>query len=142
MNETENIIAALNELGYTFNQLQVDEDAVRFDITVDPGEELGVVGLLYRINGEWGFRLMAHIDELDKEQPLAQLKNVMSLNGDIPLGAYCLDPEEDLLYVTVNVPFEDISADNLAFLVEALLAAQEFYYLEFYGDDDGEMPEG
>jgi hypothetical protein len=135
MEETKVVIDALNELGYSFKQVPVEDDAVRFDITVDQGEDLGVVALLYRVNGEAGLRLMAYVDEVSKDEPLEHLRDVLALNGDLPLGAYCLDPEEDLIYVTLNMPLEEMNADNLAFMVEALLAAQEFYFLEFYEED-------
>jgi hypothetical protein len=72
-------------------------------------------------------RLLSYVDELDPDNSTDQLRLLMTLNGDLPTGSFCLDPEEDIIYATVNVPLDQLNAEQLSWLVEFLLVAQEIY---------------
>ena len=132
MNEATRIDALLSELGFTYEHEQLEDDLIHYEITVDAGEQLTVTGFLYASpDGEY-FRLQAYVDELSGEDPLRQLSQVLALNGDLPTGAFCLDPEESFIYVTVNMPAAGISPEMLGWVIEFLFVAQEVYYQEFY----------
>ncbi len=53
---------------------------------------------------------IAYVDEVDEDNTLEQLKLVLVLNGDLPTGAFCLDPEEGVIDVTVNLPVGETDA--------------------------------
>jgi hypothetical protein len=132
MKEALQIDALLNELGFAFEHEQLEEDLIHYEITVDAGEQLTVTAFLYNTPDGVYFRLQAYVDELSEDGPLEQLSKVLALNGDLPTGAFCLDQEENLIYVTVNMPALEITPDMLSWVIEFLFVAQEVYYQEFY----------
>jgi hypothetical protein len=132
MKESTHIDALLNELGFVFEREQLEEDLIHYEITVDAGEQLTVTAFLYRTPDGAYFRLQAYVDELNEDDPLKQLTQVLALNGDLPTGSFCLDTEENFIYVTVNMPAHEITPDMLGWVIEFLFVAQEVYYQEFY----------
>jgi hypothetical protein len=132
------ITAALDALKLKYAHEKVEDGFDNFTITLDDAEGIEVTGLLY--DGEDGsaFRLLGYVDELSQEQEAVQLKTLLALNGDLPTGAFCLDPEEGVVYVTVNLPVEAVEPKMLEWALEFTLVAQELYFQEFYGD----VPEG
>ncbi len=132
MKEALQIDALLNELGFAYEHEQLEEDLIHYEITVDAGEQLTVTAFLYNSPDGVYFRLQAYVDELSGEDPLRQLTQVLALNGDLPTGAFCLDPDENFIYITVNMPAADITPELLGWVIEFLFVAQEVYYQEFY----------
>jgi hypothetical protein len=132
------ITAALDALQLKYTHEKLEDGFESFTIRIDDTEEIEVTGILY--DGEEGgaFRLLGYVDELNAEQETLQLKTLLALNGDLPTGAFCLDPEEGVIYVTVNLPVEAVEAKMLEWALEFTLVAQEIYFQEFYGD----APEG
>lgn len=132
MKEALQIDALLNELGFAFQHEQIEEDLIHYEITVDAGEELTVTAFLYNSPDGVYLRLQAYVDELSGDDPLRQLSQVLELNGDLPTGAFCLDPDESFIYVTVNLPVAGLVPEMLGWVIEFLFVAQEVYYQEFY----------
>jgi len=132
MEAAEKVEAAFKELGFTAESKQVADQIMAYEIAVDPDEDIYLTGMLVTEEEESDFRLLAFVDELDQEKALDQLKAVMGLNGELPAGAYCMDPFEDIIYATVNIRFAEFSAAKLASAVELLLFAQNVYDQEFY----------
>ena len=143
MESTERIKTAIGDLGFNFEISESAEPGTEvYEIRVDDTEEISVTGLLYATEEGEFFRLMAYIDEISKDKPLEQLSLLMALNLDIPTGAYCLDPEEDVILATVNIPMGELSAELLGWVIEFLIVAQEVYFQEFYSLDDEGIAEG
>jgi len=135
---TANINAMLEELKLRFSLEQVEPDLIRYDIQLEDVEDLQVTGLLYQTDGGTGFRLMCYIDDLSEDQALAQLKLLMALNGELPMGAFCMDPEEGAVFMTLNARLEDLNAEGLGECFEYLLLGMDIYDQEFYpGGGDG-----
>ena len=132
MKEAIHIDAVLGDLGFVFEHEQLEDDLIHYEITVDAGEQLTVSAFLYSSPDGVYFRLQAYVDEVSGDDPLKQLAQVLALNGDLPTGAFCLDPEENYIYVTVNMPAREITPDMLSWVIEFLFVAQEVYYQEFY----------
>lgn len=133
------VTAALDALKLKYKHETLEDGFTSFVITLDDSEELEVNGILYDSEEGASFRLLGYVDELSTEQELVQLKTLLALNGDLPTGAFCLDPEEGVIYVTANLPIEAVTAETIDWMLEFLLIAQELYFQEFYGDTpDGE----
>jgi hypothetical protein len=125
--DTARFEALLAELKLPFEREQVEDDLVRYEIKIDEAEGLEAIALLYSTEDGEMVRLLSYVDELDSESPVDQLRLLLTLNGDLPTGSFCLDPEEDIIYATVNVPLEQLGGEQLSWLVEFLLVAQEIY---------------
>jgi hypothetical protein len=125
--DTSRFESLLSELKLPFEREQVEDDLTRFEIKIDEAEGLEAIALLYSTEDGEMVRLLSYVDELDPDAPNDQLRLLMTLNGDLPTGSFCLDPEEDIIYSTVNVPLEQLNAEQLSWLVEFLLVAQEIY---------------
>jgi hypothetical protein len=133
---------ALKQLGFKFEQETMEDGAERFLIVVDESEELEVTGVAYLSDDGTYFRLLAYVDELSEDGAIAQLTTLMALNGELPTGAFCMDPEEHVIYVTVNLPAAEITADMLGFMIDFLFFAQDVYYEEQYPEHGDGLPEG
>jgi hypothetical protein len=142
MEETKTVDAALAQLGFKYKHEAIEEGVEHYEITVDEEENLVVSGILYKTEEGAYIRLLVYVDELSEEQPYEQLALLMTLNGDIPTGAYCLDHEEDSILVTVNVPVQEITVELLGWVVEFMFVAQEVYYEEYYPADAEDMAQG
>jgi hypothetical protein len=138
MKDTKTITKLINDLELQFEHGTVDENMEFFEITIDESEGLNVSGLLYEAEEGAAFRLLAYMDELDEDHALDQLSLLMALNGELPIGAFCMDPEEQIIYSTVNLPVSDLTAELLSWLLEYVFAVQDFYYQEYATVDEGE----
>jgi hypothetical protein len=138
MEETTAISAALTELGFKFAHVPIEDGVERFDITIDEAEELEVGAILYQTDEGTFLRLMAYVDELSEDDPLAQLTLLMALNGNVPTGAFCMDPAEKVIYATVNIPAEEISSNLLGYMIDLMMIIQEIYFQEYYEDEPDE----
>jgi hypothetical protein len=125
--DTSRFETLLGELKLPFEREQVEDDLARFEIKIDEAEGLEAIALLYSTEDGEMVRLLSYVDELDPDNSTDQLRLLMTLNGDLPTGSFCLDPEEDIIYATVNVPLDQLNAEQLSWLVEFLLVAQEIY---------------
>ena len=125
--DTSRFEGLLAELKLPFEREQVEDDLVRFEIKLDEAEGLEAIALVYKTEDGEMVRLLSYVDELDSDAPVDQLRLLMTLNGDLPTGSFCLDPEEDIIYATVNMPTDQLNAEQLSWLVEFLLVAQEIY---------------
>lgn len=136
---SERIAGMLTELGLQFTQDEVEPGVASFIIVVEPEENLEVGALLYGVedDGEY-LRLSSYVDELNEHEPLAQLRMLMELNVELPYGAFALEPEENYIFVTVNVRTDELSAEKLGDLIELLFVAQAIYDSEL-GLDGGEV---
>ena len=92
MQAGEKVNSALKKLGYAAEHKQVADNITAYEITVDAGEEIYFTGMLVQDEEGADFRLLAFVDKLDEDSPLDQLKAVMGLNGELPAGAFCMDP--------------------------------------------------
>jgi hypothetical protein len=137
--DTSRFEGLLGELKLPFEREQVEDDLTRFEIRIDEAEGLEAIALLYSTEDGEMVRLLSYVDELDPDKPNDQLRLLMTLNGDLPTGSFCLDPEEDIIYATVNVPLEQLDAEQLSWLVEFLLVAQEIYDEELNGESGGDV---
>lgn len=142
MKETARMQELLNqlELKYTFRVLS---DVIEeFEIVVDVEDDLRLSGLLYRAEEEVYFRLYGYIDELDKDNAVEQLSKLMALNLDIPTGAYCLDPDEGVIMITINMPFDSLTPDYLSWGIEFCITSQEIFYDEYYPETPEDIAQG
>lgn len=128
----------LGELKMPFEKEQVEPDLTQYVVKVDEAEGIEVICLLYSTEDGEFVRLLSYVDELDSESPVDQLRLLMALNGDLPTGSFCLDPEEDVIYATVNVPLDQLDSEQLSWLVEFLLVAQQIYDEELGPDGEAE----
>lgn len=135
------IEAVLEELGLKFEAAGVEDGVHRYHITIDDSENIGVEGLLYDAEDGMFFRLLAYVDEVQADREIEQLSTLLALNMDIPTGAYCLDDEEDVLLVTVNIPVNDLNPGIISWVLEFLLVAQQVYFDEFYGTELEDLAE-
>jgi hypothetical protein len=131
----ETIAEALKTLGYKYAQQALEDGTEQYTITVDESEQLEVTGFLYHTDDGSYFRLMGYVDELSEDGTVPQLSLLLALNGDIPTGAFCMDPEEHVIYVTVNLPAAELTADLLGYMIDFLFWAQDLYYEEFYPEN-------
>ena len=133
----------ISELGFKHEMNPGQEPGTEiYEIRIDEAENISVTGLLYETEEGAFFRLMSYVDEINKEKPMEQLTLLMALNLDIPTGAYCLDPEDDVILATVNIPMAELTAELLGWVIEFLIVAQEVYFQEFYPADPEKMPQG
>lgn len=140
MDSAKKLDGLIKELGFTFERKAGDEGIENYTIVIDEAENLAVSGVLYKTDEGEYIRLTAYVDEVNEERPVDQLSLLLSLNLDIPTGAYCLDAEENVVLVTVNIPASETTADLLGWVIEFMIVAQEVYYQEFYTSE--EMPQG
>lgn len=138
MKDTEAIKSLLADLGVSFEHGNVDDDMEFFEIVVDEAEDLVVTGLLYEGEEGAAFRMLAPMDRLSDDHPLDQLSLLMALNGELPVGSFCMDPEQQTIYSTVSTPVKDLAVDYLGWLLDYIFAVQDFYYQEFGASDSGE----
>lgn len=132
---------ALKELGFKFQQETLEDSAERFLIMVDESEELEVTGILYQSDDGTYFRLLAYVDELSEDNALNQLTTLMALNGEIPTGAFCMDPEEHVIYITVNLPAAECTSELLGYMIDFLFFGQDLYYEEQYPEHSDGLAE-
>lgn len=142
MNGIEAVSLALDGLGFKHRHEATADSIEYFEIVIDEGEEIAVSGLLYDNEDGSFFRLLAYIDELSEDKPLEQLSVLMALNGEVPYGAYCMDPLEQVIYFTINMPVDEALPKVLAFLIDFLLVSQDVYDQEYPSEDDAEIPQG
>ncbi|MBN2080793.1 hypothetical protein JW859_01165 [bacterium] len=138
MNKSQQIREMLEALSLNYEHNVLDEHMESFDIILDEAEDLVATGLLYETDEGEAFRLLAYMDHLDEDNALEQLSLLMAINGELPLGAYCMDPEEQAIYSTVNLPLADLNQEMLGWLLEYIFAAQDLYFQEFATEDDGD----
>jgi hypothetical protein len=141
MQVTETIGDALKQLGFKYEHETIEDGAERFLIMVDESEELEVTGIAYTSDDGTYFRLLAYVDELSEDGAMAQLTTLMALNGELPTGAFCMDPEEHVIYVTVNLPAAEITAEMLGYMIDFLFFAQDAYYEEQYPEHGDGLPD-
>lgn len=134
--------SVLKELGLKYSAAGEEDGVLRYQITMDEADNIGVEGLLYDAEEGVFFRLLAYVDEVQEGRELEQMGLLLTLNMDIPTGAFCLDDEEGVLLVTVNIPVNDLNPGIVSWVLEFLLVAQQVYFDEFYGPDEGDFPEG
>jgi hypothetical protein len=140
--DTAAIKTLLDELKLPYTSEQVESDLVSYTIRVDEAENIEVTALVYDTEEGTYLRLMSYVDELDPAAALEQLKVLMTLNGELPVGAYCMDPDEEVIYATVNSPVAELDAEYLSWLIEFLLVAQEIYDQELSGEGPEVVAEG
>jgi hypothetical protein len=128
------------ELKYTFRKL--NDEIEEYEITVDAEEDLRLSALHYHAEEETYVRLYGYVDELDDENAMEQLSKLLSLNLDIPAGAYCLDTEEGIIMITINLPFESLTPDYLSWAIEFCITSQDIFYSEYYPEDPEEIAKG
>lgn len=138
MKDTQAVMDMLSQLELKYDHGTVDESMEFFEITLDESEGLNVTGLLYEAEEGAAFRLLAYMDDLEEDDALEQLSLLMALNGEIPVGAFCMDPEQQVIYSTVNLPIADLEPELLSWLLEYIFAVQNLYYQEYGMRDDGE----
>jgi hypothetical protein len=142
MEASKTVKKTIKDLGFNYEATPGQEPGTEvYDILVDEAENIEVNGLLYETEDGAFFRLMSYVDEINKDKPLEQLSLLMALNLDIPTGAYCLDPEDDVILATVNIPLAELTAELLGWVIEFLIVAQEVYFQEFYPVDPEKMPQ-
>jgi hypothetical protein len=135
--EIEVVEAALAQLKLNHERSQLEPDLIRFDIKVDESEDLEVAGMLFRTEDGVYFRLMGYVDEMDDANAIEQLKMLLALNGELPMGCYCMDPEEEIIYATVNLPLDNVQPEMLSWCIEFIFAAQEIYDQEMDPVENG-----
>ena len=133
--DTARFESLLGELKLPFTREEVEADLTRFEVKLDEAEGLEAIALVYGTEDGEMVRLLSYVGELDPDAPLDQLRLLLTLNGDLPTGSFCLDPEEDIVYATVNVPLAQLDAEQLSWMVEFLLVAQEIYDEELNGPE-------
>jgi hypothetical protein len=142
MDETATVNKILQKLELQFEHQQLDDDIAHYTITLDAEEDETVEALLYTTEEGSFFRLFAYVDEVDKEDALQQLKTVLMLNGDLPTGAFCLDPDEDVIDITVNLPLPGLTPEELSWMIEFCFVARQMYYDEVYPQEGDEIAKG
>lgn len=138
MKDTQTIMDMLKKLELKFDHGSVDESMEFFEISLDESEGLNATGLLYEAEEGAAFRLLAYMDDLDEESAMEQLSLLMALNGEIPVGAFCMDPEQQVIYSTVNLPVSDLEPDLLSWLLEYVFAVQNLYFQEYSLETEGD----
>jgi hypothetical protein len=142
MDGTAAVDSVLAKLELKFEHEPVGEDVVHYSITIDEDEDEVVDALLYHTEEGPFLRLYAYVDEVDEDNTLEQLKLVLVLNGDLPTGAFCLDPEEGVIDVTVNLPVSEMTPDLLSWMIEFCFIAREMYVGEAYPAPEDEIAQG
>jgi hypothetical protein len=136
MADSTPVIKALDALKLKYQRETMEDGFERFDITIDDAEHLEATGILYQPDGEdAAFRLLGYVDEIAADKEVEQLRALLALNGDLPTGAFCLDPDEGVIFMTVNIPVDALNPEMLEWALEFLFVAQEMYFDEFYGED-------
>jgi hypothetical protein len=142
MPDLKPVTDALDALELKYGHEAVEDGVVRFDIVVDEAEHVEATGLLYDSPEGAVFRLMGYVDEVQPEDELDQLRTLLAINIDLVTGAYCLDREQNVVYATVSFPLDAVSKDTLDWGLEFLLMAQDLYFQEFYGEEEGDAAQG
>jgi hypothetical protein len=138
MKDTQAIKDILAELEVKYEHGDVEDDMEFFEIVIDEDEDLVATGLLYEGDEGAAFRLLAPMDRLSEDHPVSQLSLLMALNGELPVGAFCMDPEQQTIYSTVSVSVADLTVKHLGWLLDYIFAVQDFYYQEYGASDTGE----
>ncbi|MCC7478555.1 hypothetical protein IT575_08870 [bacterium] len=129
--------ALLGELAVSFQKEEQEEGVIRYDLSPDSADGEMLTGILYPTEAGHYLRLMVYIDELQQDGALVMLKELMAMNGELPTGAYCMDPDEELIYATVNIPMEGLVAQPLAEAIEVLFMAQDLFDETFFPENGG-----
>jgi hypothetical protein len=125
-----------------FERQEVTEDIMAYALQVNPEEDEIVDALLYENEDGQYLRLVSYVDELDEDHALDQLTKLMTLNGEIPTGAYCLDPESGVVEITVNLDLGNVTAEALGDMLEFCFTARDFFYDEYYPEDADDVAKG
>ena len=142
MKETARLQELLSQLEFKYTYRKLNEDIEEFEIVVDAEDDLRLSGLLYHADEECFFRLYGYVDELDKDNALEQLSKLMALNLDMPAGAYCLDAEEEVVLVTLNMAFGTLTPESLSWGIEFCVASQDIFYDEYYPEEPEDIAKG
>lgn len=142
MDAIAKVKSVLQELALKFSENELEDGVHGFQITLDESEGIMVEGLVYEAEEGKFFRLLAYVDEVQAGREQEQMALLLTLNMDIPTGAYCLNEEDGILLVTVNIPVNDLNPGIVSWVMEFLLVAQQVYFDEFYGPEGGELAEG
>lgn len=130
--------AALGELGLRFSTELVEPEVYHYTIKLDESEDLEIEGILYMAEAEAFLRLMVFADDLSETQADSQMRLLLALNGELPGGAFCMDPETGTVYATCNLSLDGLEAEKLSESIELLLFCLEVYDGAFYpAESDG-----
>ena len=128
----------LQQLELSWSDSEGEDGLHLYNIEIDPENELELTAVMYGDEEDgWFVRLLAYVDELSMDQPLDQLSMLMKLNCELPAGTYCMNPVDNVIYSTMNIPLSDLDADSLDWALEFLLDCQGIFFSEFYGDEEG-----
>jgi hypothetical protein len=133
--------ALLQELSISFNKEDQEEGILRYEVYPEDADGEGFTGILYHTDEGHYLRLMAYVGELPLEDQLPMLKELLAMNGELPAGAYCMDPDEEIVYATVNMALTSLGSAQLAEAVELLFLAQDLFDQTFYPEGGAEKPE-
>jgi hypothetical protein len=139
MPDIKAITAVLDELQLKYEHKPVEEGVESFLITIDEAEHIEATGLLYDSPEGSVFRLMGYVDDVQPDDELEQLRCLLTINVDMVTGSYCLDRDENVIYATVSFPLDSVTKDTIDWGLEFLVAAQDLYFQEFYGDSEEEI---
>lgn len=130
--------AALDELGLRYSSELAEPELYHYGIKFDESEDLEIDAVLYLADGEPFLRLMAYADDLSETQSDSQMRLLLALNGELPAGAFCMDPESGTIYATCNLAVTDLAGEALSEAIELLLYCIEVYDGSFYpAESDG-----
>jgi len=140
----------LGELELSWSSTDGEDGLALYNIVIDAENDLELTAVMYGGedgDGEEGspgepdeffVRLLAYVDELSVDTPLDQLSLLMKLNCELPTGAYCMNPVDNVIYATMNIPVSDLSVESLDWAMDFLLDCQSIFFYEYYGDEDGD----
>jgi hypothetical protein len=115
-----------------------EDGLVLYNIVIDADDDLELTAVMYGDAEEGIFvRLLAYVDELSPDDPLEQLSTLMKLNCELPAGTYCMNPVDNVIYATMNIPLDELDAESLDWGMDFLLDCQSIFFSEFYGDEEG-----
>jgi hypothetical protein len=132
--------ALLTELSVSFKKEEEEEGILRWEISPDDADGEVFTGILYPTDEGHYLRLMAYVGELPMEDSLPMLKELLAMNGELPAGAYCMDPDEEIVYATVNMPMKELKSAQLGEALELLFLAQDLFDQTFF-PEGGDQPE-
>jgi hypothetical protein len=141
MDRLATIRESFAQLGLTYRVLEPADDLVVVDGFEEEGGDAVVSCMLFTDLEADLLRVFVYVDELADTDPLMQLKLVMTLNGELTTGAFCLDPEEETLYTTITLPAAEVTPGMLNWLINMLFDARDLYYEEFLASDEEPIAE-
>ena len=136
----------LGELELSWSSSDGEDGLALYNIVIDAENDLELTAVMYGSepdeegvaeDEEFYVRLLAYVDELSVDTPLDQLSLLMKLNCELPNGAYCMNPVDNVIYATMNIPVSDLSVESLDWAMDFLLDCQSIFFYEYYGDEDG-----